>query len=201
MVEKQKINEVIVVEGRDDTANLKRYFDCETYETGGSSIDDRDLERLKRLEDKRGIIVFTDPDFQGERIRKIIMQAVPNAKHAFLNRDEARPKGKGSLGVEHANFEALNQALAEVFGGEKVTDEFGSAKTQEPSSDRSSVSKKELLTELTQTDLMSFGLVMAADSRKRQNFFVSNSELVMRMENKLRNDLTCLKLQKNKLKM
>ncbi len=45
-----------MVEGRDDTANLKRYFDCETYETGGSSIDDRDLERLKRLEDKRGIM-------------------------------------------------------------------------------------------------------------------------------------------------
>ncbi|TKV15556.1 ribonuclease M5, partial [Citrobacter sp. TBCS-11] len=93
----------IVVEGRDDTANLKHYFDCDTYETGGSSIDDRDLERLKVLEEKRGIIVFTDPDFQGERIRKIIMKAIPQAGHAFLNRDEAKPKGKGSLGVEHAN--------------------------------------------------------------------------------------------------
>ncbi|KLK95955.1 ribonuclease M5 [Lactococcus lactis] len=199
MVEKQKINEVIVVEGRDDTANLKRYFDCETYETGGSSIDDRDLERLKRLEDKRGIIVFTDPDFQGERIRKIIMQAVPNAKHAFLNRDEARPKGKGSLGVEHANFEALNQALAEVFGGEKVTDEFGSAKTQGPSSDRSSVSKKELPTELTQTDLMSFGLVMAADSRKRREFLCEQLRIGYANGKQIKKRLNMFKITKEQI--
>lgn len=42
------------------------------------------------------------------------MKAIPQAGHAFLNRDEAKPKGKGSLGVEHANFAALNQALSEV---------------------------------------------------------------------------------------
>ena len=35
---KEKISQVIVVEGRDDTANLKRYFDVETYETRGSAI-------------------------------------------------------------------------------------------------------------------------------------------------------------------
>ena len=35
---KKKISQVIVVEGRDDTANLKRYFDVETYETRGSAI-------------------------------------------------------------------------------------------------------------------------------------------------------------------
>lgn len=150
MIEKPKINEVIVVEGRDDTANLKHYFDCDTYETGGSSIDDRDLERLKVLEEKRGIIVFTDPDFQGERIRKIIMKAIPQAGHAFLNRDEAKPKGKGSLGVEHANFAALNQALSEVFG------------------EKSSLTDSSA--DLTQTDLMRFGLIMAADSRKRREF-------------------------------
>ncbi len=30
--DERKISQVIVVEGRDDTANLKRYFWCETYE-------------------------------------------------------------------------------------------------------------------------------------------------------------------------
>ena len=38
----------IVVEGRDDTANLKRYFDVETYETRGSAINEQDLERIQR---------------------------------------------------------------------------------------------------------------------------------------------------------
>ncbi|QDK70823.1 ribonuclease M5 [Lactococcus protaetiae] len=150
MIEKQRINKVIVVEGRDDTANLKRYFDCDTYETGGSSIDEKDIERLKKLHEKRGIVVFTDPDFQGERIRKIIMQAIPTAEHAFLNRAEARPKGKGSLGVEHAKFDDLQKALTGVLGGKNLLTENLSA--------------------LTQMDLMKFGLVMGVASRRRREF-------------------------------
>ena len=46
---KERISQVIVVEGRDDTANLKRYFDVETYETRGSAINEQDLERIQRL--------------------------------------------------------------------------------------------------------------------------------------------------------
>ena len=62
---KEKISQVIVVEGRDDTANLKRYFDVETYETRGSAINDQDIERIQRLHELHGVIVFTDPDFNG----------------------------------------------------------------------------------------------------------------------------------------
>ena len=171
MVEKQKINEVIVVEGRDDTANLKRYFDCETYETGGSSIDDRDLERLKRLEDKRGIIVFTDPDYNGERIRKIIMEAVPTAKHAFLNRGEATPKSKTkgrSLGVEHASFEDLQKALSGVLGSYDDDNQF----------------------DISKSNLMKLGLLMGADSRKRREYlgevlrigYCNGKQLLKRLE-------------------
>ncbi|GBG96962.1 ribonuclease M5 [Lactococcus termiticola] len=146
MADKKKIDQVIVVEGRDDTANLKRFYDCMTYETGGSSIDEQDLERLKRLQASRGLIVFTDPDFQGERIRKIIMSAVPDAQHAFIQRDEGRPKKQGSLGVEHADFEALERAF------EAVNTSGHHAEG------------------LSQTDLISFGLVMASDSRQRREY-------------------------------
>lgn len=73
---KEKISQVIVVEGRDDTANLKRYFDVETYETRGSAINDQDIERIQRLHQRHGVIVFTDPDFNGERIRRMIMTAI-----------------------------------------------------------------------------------------------------------------------------
>ena len=96
-----KIQEVIVVEGKDDTANLRRFYEVDTYETRGSAINEDDLERIDKLNDLRGVIVFTDPDYNGERIRKIIMEAVPTAKHAFLNRGEATPKSKtkGRSGV------------------------------------------------------------------------------------------------------
>ena len=119
MTEKIKIQEVLVVEGKDDTENLRRFYDVDTYETRGSAINDDDLERIEKLNDLRGVIVFTDPDYNGERIRKIIMNAIPNVKHAFLNRDEAAPKSKSkgrSLGVEHASFEDLQTALSGVLG-------------------------------------------------------------------------------------
>ncbi|EKF51910.1 Ribonuclease M5 [Lactococcus garvieae DCC43] len=143
---KEKIDKVIVVEGRDDTTNLKRFYDVDTYETGGSSIDNTDIERLKVLQEKRGIVVFTDPDFQGERIRKIIMQAIPEAQHAFLKREEARPKGKGSLGVEHAKHEDLQKALGDLTGG------------------------KGILPTVTQADLITYGLILRPDSRQRREY-------------------------------
>ena len=73
LTEKRKIPEVIVVEGKDDTANLRRFYEVDTYETRGSAIDQDDLERIATLQELRGVIVFTDPDYNGERIRKIIM--------------------------------------------------------------------------------------------------------------------------------
>ena len=114
---KEKISQVIVVEGRDDTVNLKRYFDVETYETRGSAINNQDIERIQRLHELHGVIVFTDPDFNGERIRRMIMTALPTVQHAFLKRDEAIPKSKTkgrSLGIEHASYEDLKTALAQV---------------------------------------------------------------------------------------
>ena len=43
LTEKRKIPEVIVVEGKDDTANLRRFYEVDTYETRGSAIDQDDL--------------------------------------------------------------------------------------------------------------------------------------------------------------
>ncbi|MCC9695254.1 toprim domain-containing protein, partial [Streptococcus agalactiae] len=81
-MKKIDIQEVIVVEGKDDTANLRRFYNVDTYETRGSAIDEEDLERIERLHNLRGVIVFTDPDYNGERIRKIIMNAIPTVRHA-----------------------------------------------------------------------------------------------------------------------
>ena len=151
MTEKIKIQEVVVVEGKDDTANLRHFYDVDTYETRGSAINDDDLERIDKLNDLRGVIVFTDPDYNGERIRKIIMNAIPNVKHAFLNRDEAAPKSKTqgrSLGVEHASFDDLQKALSGVLGHFDDDDQF----------------------DITKTDLMRLGLLMGADSRKRREY-------------------------------
>lgn len=153
-MKKIDIQEVIVVEGKDDTANLRRFYNVDTYETRGSAIDEDDLERIERLHNLRGVIIFTDPDYNGERIRKIIMKAIPTVRHAFLNRDEAKPvsKTKGrSLGVEHASFEDLQKALSKVTQHFDDEDHF----------------------DITQADLIRWGFITASDSRKRREYLGS----------------------------
>lgn len=107
-----KIREMIVVEGKEDTAAVRRAVDADTIETGGSAIGEHVLRRIELAQERRGVIIFTDPDSPGERIRKIVAERVPGAKHAFLTRDEAR--GKDGLGVEHATSEAIRRALEAV---------------------------------------------------------------------------------------
>lgn len=111
---KQRIQEVIVVEGKDDTAQLHRYFDVDTFETNGTAVSKQQLQQLQHLQQQRGLIILTDPDFSGERIRQRIASAIPEAKHAFITKKEGKPSHKGSLGVEHATQEALYRALQHV---------------------------------------------------------------------------------------
>ncbi|KRM94770.1 primase topoisomerase-like protein [Lentilactobacillus senioris DSM 24302 = JCM 17472] len=111
----KRIKEVIVVEGKDDTKRIQMAVDADTIETRGSAIPDETLELIEQLAQQRGIIIFTDPDFSGEKIRKTVAAAVPNAKHAFLRKDQAVPDHKGSLGVEHASSQAIIEALSQVY--------------------------------------------------------------------------------------
>lgn len=115
---KKQFNAVVVVEGKDDTIRLKQFFPgIETVETNGSDVPETVLNELKELAKKREIIVLTDPDLNGERIRRLVTEAVPNAKQAFITRKEGEPKkhGRGSsLGVEHASKKALSMALRDL---------------------------------------------------------------------------------------
>jgi ribonuclease M5 len=112
----QKIKEVIVVEGRNDTVAIKRAVDADTIETRGSAIGEKVLAEIKRAQKLRGVIVFTDPDYAGERIRRMISETVPDVKHAFLPQRLA--KGKNKIGIEHATPAAIIEALNQVRSGD-----------------------------------------------------------------------------------
>lgn len=109
-----KIKEVIVVEGKDDTVAVKNAVDADTIETNGSAIGRQVIEQIKLAKERRGVIVLTDPDYPGERIRKIVSQHVPGCKHAFLPKKEAISKKGGNLGVENASREAIREALKDA---------------------------------------------------------------------------------------
>jgi len=118
----KKIKEIIVVEGKSDTNRLKDCFgDIDTIETTGSALNDETIKRIKIAQEKRGVIIFTDPDFNGNRLRTIIQKAVPNAKQAFLPRNKAVPHhSDGSLGIEHAHDADIKAALAAVYTNSDV---------------------------------------------------------------------------------
>jgi ribonuclease M5 len=107
------IKEVIVVEGKDDTAAIKRAVQADTIETNGSALNEQTLEQIRHVKEKRGVIIFTDPDYPGTRIRNMIDEAIPGCKHAFLKRSKAISK-KG-LGVEHAKPSDIIEALQKVY--------------------------------------------------------------------------------------
>ncbi len=142
-----KVKEIIVVEGKDDTAKLKQALDVDTIETNGSAINKDILAQIAHAKNKRGVIVFTDPDYPGQRIRQIIDQHVPGCKHAFLTKAEAVPikKQSKSLGIEHASLDVLREALGQVYeltaNGE---------------------------TEITKSDLLRFGLIGGHGSKDRR---------------------------------
>jgi ribonuclease M5 len=108
----KKIQEVIVVEGKTDTAIIKKLFDADTIETHGLALDEKTLDFIEKAQQTRGVIILTDPDYPGMKIRNDIMQRVPEAKHAFVSREDAI--GEKKLGIAEAREEAIIEALENV---------------------------------------------------------------------------------------
>ena len=107
-----KIDEIIVVEGRDDTQAVKKAVDCETIETHGFGMSDMMWKSLETAYRNKGLIILTDPDHAGSAIREKIKARFPESKEAFLPRGKAL-KGN-NVGVENAAPEDIREALSKV---------------------------------------------------------------------------------------
>ena len=73
------------------------------------------LIRIQHAQETRGVIVFTDPDFPGRRIRAIIEERIPGVKHAFLEKKLTIAKNGQGLGIEHAHDEHIRAAISSVY--------------------------------------------------------------------------------------
>jgi ribonuclease M5 len=145
MEELMRIKEIIVVEGKDDTTTIKRAVDADTIETNGSAVNDETIEKVRRAQASRGVIIFTDPDFPGEKIRKTIAEKVPGCKHAFLSKEAAIAKNGKGLGVEHAQIEAIREALRDA-----------------------QIMQETIVEEITQEDLITAGLIGGEGAKERR---------------------------------
>ena len=120
-MDKPKIKEAIVVEGRYDKNTLSQVVDALILETGGFGVfkDHEKLALFRRMAQKRGLIVLTDSDGAGFVIRNYLKGAIDPSliKHAYIpdrlgkERRKRTPGKEGKLGVEGMRPEVLLDAL------------------------------------------------------------------------------------------
>ena len=106
------IKEVLVVEGKMDIVAIDKAVEADCIITGGFSLKPKTLDDIGKAYKKRGIIILTDPDCAGERIRKFLAKRFPEAKHAFVPKEDAT--ANDDIGIEQASPEAIRTALEKV---------------------------------------------------------------------------------------
>ncbi len=119
-----RLKQTVIVEGRYDKAKLSSLVDANILTTDGFDIfrDKRKLHTIRMLAEKDGIIVLTDSDAAGFRIRGYLSGAVPPERvtHVYIpdlfgkERRKAQPSAEGKLGVEGVPSELLIEAFAKA---------------------------------------------------------------------------------------
>ncbi len=97
-----------------DVAAVRRAVEADCIVTDGFRLRSRTIKDIRAAYEARGIIVLTDPDTVGERIRARLTAMFPRAKHAFIPAEDATNAADGDVGVEQAAPDAVRAALALV---------------------------------------------------------------------------------------
>ena len=106
---KIKYPAVIVVEGASDKSLLDSFMETEIVITNGSDVPCETISYLKELSKKTNIVVLTDPDSPGKRIRDVLDQNIPGLFHAFIPKEKAIKGHK--VGVAECDKETILEAL------------------------------------------------------------------------------------------
>ena len=163
-----------MVEGRYDKNAVSQVVDCTVIETSGFGVfSDKDkVALLRRLADKRGLIILTDSDRAGFFIRGRLrgMLGDANVKQAYIpdvagrEKRKPSPSREGKLGVEgmsaHVIIEALQRAGA----------------TFDDSDQRSTEGDA-----ITKTDLFDIGLTGGSGSAEKRRELLNRLDLPQRL--------------------
>ncbi|MDD7194410.1 MAG: DUF4093 domain-containing protein [Clostridiaceae bacterium] len=117
-----KIKQAVIVEGKYDKIKLSGIIDAPIIQTDGFGIfKDKELQQMIRvLSEKRGILVLTDSDSAGFKIRSFIGSTVDpkNIVHAYIpdifgkESRKTEPSKEGKIGVEGVSEEIIMRSLA-----------------------------------------------------------------------------------------
>ena len=110
MENKQEIDAVIVVEGKTDVLFLETFIKpIDFIITNGSEISKQTLSTIKEYSKKYKIVVLTDPDFPGKKIRDIVNENIDNCYNAFVKKEVSIKKNK--VGVAESTKEEVLKSL------------------------------------------------------------------------------------------
>lgn len=169
-MDKPKIKEAIVVEGRYDKNTLSQVVDAVILETSGFGVfrDKEKIALLRRLAEKNGLIILTDPDGAGFVIRNHLKGCIDpsQVKHAYVpdlagkERRKRTPGKEGKLGVEGMRPEVLLDALRRA-GATFLNEDTPAARHSN----------------LTKADLFALGLTGRPDSAQCRSTLLRHLEL------------------------
>lgn len=116
-----KTDRVVIVEGRYDKIKLSSVIDGIIIETDGFGIfNNKEKQKLiRRLAETKGLLILTDSDSAGFKIRSFIRGIVPaeQIKHAYIpdifgkEKRKTEPSKEGKLGVEGVKVQVIIDAL------------------------------------------------------------------------------------------
>jgi len=168
------VDEAIIVEGVYDKIKLSRFIDAVILTTGGFTVyrSGDMIKTLQRLAETTGIVILTDSDSAGFRIRSFIKQSVRGGRvlHAYVPDIHGKEKRKreagkeGLLGVEGMSEDVILDALRKA--GATVN---GSAQARKPEK------------AITKADMMRLGLSGGAGSAELRAWLCGELGLPMKL--------------------
>lgn len=160
-MDKLKLRQAIVVEGKYDQNTLRQIVDTAIFTTNGfADMKDPALLRLlQQAAQTTGLIILTDSDGAGFLIRNTLKSALPETGvlHAYIpdlpgkEKRKAAPGKEGLLGVEGMRPEILLKALRNAGA------EFADGSTPPPAREP-----------ITKQDLFALGLSGGPESAKKR---------------------------------
>lgn len=119
-----KVNQVVIVEGKYDKIKLSSIIDGVIIETEGFGVfKNKEKQRMiRKLAEKRGIVILTDSDSAGFLIRSFISSIVPNEfiTNIYIpdvygkEKRKDSPSKEGKLGVEGVSANLILKAFEQA---------------------------------------------------------------------------------------
>lgn len=173
MMEKPRLEQLILVEGKYDASKLADLVDALILPVGGFAVFTRDETKslIRRLGAQRGVIILTDSDAAGFRIRVYLNKLTQglDVQNAYVpaiagkERRKSTPSKEGLLGVEGVPAKEILKAL-ERAGAKRRPERQGR--------------------EITYADLYELGVSGTADSASRRRTLLASLGLPPRLSKK-----------------